>query len=250
MIENIITITKNAGKAILEIYEKDFSVEYKDDKSPLTDADKISNKIIVEALQKLTPEVPIISEENKLIDYQIRKKWHTCWLVDPIDGTKEFIKKNGEFTTNIALIKNGEPVLSVVGVPAQNIIYYAEKDKGAYKIDEGKETKLIKIKNDPSLIRIVGSRSHQTQELIDFVEQQKNIYQNVEFVAAGSSLKFCLIAEGKADVYPRLGPTMEWDTAAGHLIATEAGAAIWVWNTTEKLTYNKENLLNPYFIVQ
>ncbi|QQR98118.1 MAG: 3'(2'),5'-bisphosphate nucleotidase CysQ [Sphingobacteriales bacterium] len=250
MINEIIQIAQKAGDAILEIYNKDFNVEYKDDKSPLTDADKVSNEIITEALQKLTPQIPIISEENKLLDYQIRKDWTKCWLVDPIDGTKEFIKKNGEFTVNIALIENGIPILSAVGVPAQNIIYYAEKNKGTYKIYNETTIKLEKTPIENNTIRIVGSRSHQTPELLAYVDEQKEKYANVEFVAAGSSLKFCLIAEGKADVYPRLGPTMEWDTAAGHLIATESGSDVLVWNSDEKLSYNKENLLNPFFIVQ
>lgn len=250
MIHNIIEIANLAGKAILEIYQKDFSVEYKDDKSPLTEADKVSNEIIVDALKELTPEIPIISEENKLIEYEVRKSWKKCWLVDPIDGTKEFIKKNGEFTINIALIENGNPILSVVGVPAQNIIFYAEHGKGAFKIENNITTKLMATTVSEDTIRIVGSRSHQTPELIAFVEEQKEKYPNVEFVAAGSSLKFCLIADGKADIYPRLGPTMEWDTAAGHLVATEAGTEVVIWNTKSKLTYNKENLLNPFFIVQ
>jgi 3'(2'), 5'-bisphosphate nucleotidase len=250
MIHNIIEIANLAGKAILEIYQKDFSVEYKDDKSPLTEADKVSNEIIVDALKELTPEIPIISEENKLIEYEVRKSWKKCWLVDPIDGTKEFIKKNGEFTINIALIENGNPILSVVGVPAQNIIFYAEHGKGAFKIENNITTKLMATTVSEDTIRIVGSRSHQTPELIAFVEEQKEKYPNVEFVAAGSSLKFCLIADGKADIYPRLGPTMEWDTAAGHLVATEAGTEVVIWNTKSKLTYNKENLLNPFFIVK
>ncbi len=250
MIQEIIKIAEQAGNAILEIYHKDFSIEYKDDKSPLTDADKVSNQIIVEALKQLTPQIPIISEENKLIDYSERKKWLKCWLVDPIDGTKEFIKKNGEFTVNIALIENGEPILSVLGVPAQNKIFYAEKGSGSFVI-ENSTTKALKINdNITDTIRIVGSRSHQTPELLAYVEEQNSKFKNVEFVAAGSSLKFCLIAEDKADVYPRLGPTMEWDTAAGQLIATEAGAEVLVWETEQPLIYNRENLLNPYFIVQ
>ena len=250
MIQEIIKIAEKAGNAILEIYHKDFSIEYKDDKSPLTEADKVSNRIIVEALKEITSEIPIISEENKLVEYSERKNWTKCWVVDPIDGTKEFIKKNGEFTVNIALIENGVPVLSVLGVPAQNKIYYAEKNKGSF-VTENAVTKKLNI-NDAitDTIRIVGSRSHQTPELLAYVEEQKKKYKNVDFVAAGSSLKFCLIAENKADIYPRLGPTMEWDTAAGQLIAIEAGAEVLVWETKEPLQYNRENLLNPYFIVQ
>ena len=250
MIQEIIKIAEQAGNAILEIYHKDFSIEYKDDKSPLTEADKVSNQIIVDALKQLTPEIPIISEENKLIDYSERKNWIKCWVVDPIDGTKEFIKKNGEFTVNIALIENGEPILSVLSVPAQNKVFYAEKGCGSFVIENG-NVKIIKINDSiTDTIRIVGSRSHQTPELLAYVEEQKLKYKNVEFVAAGSSLKFCLIAENKADVYPRLGPTMEWDTAAGQLIATEAGAEVLVWETKQVLNYNRENLLNPYFVVQ
>ena len=250
MIQEVIKIAEQAGNAILEIYHKDFSIEYKDDKSPLTEADKVSNQIIVDALKQLTPEIPIISEENKLIDYSERKNWIKCWVVDPIDGTKEFIKKNGEFTVNIALIENGEPILSVLSVPAQNKVFYAEKGCGSFVIENG-NVKIIKINDSiTDTIRIVGSRSHQTPELLAYVEEQKLKYKNVEFVAAGSSLKFCLIAENKADVYPRLGPTMEWDTAAGQLIATEAGAEVLVWETKQVLNYNRENLLNPYFVVQ
>ena len=250
MIQEIIKIAEQAGNAILEIYHKDFSIEYKDDKSPLTDADKVSNQIIIDELKRLSPNIPIISEENKLTEYSERKNWIKCWVVDPIDGTKEFIKKNGEFTVNIALIENGEPILSVLSVPAQNKVFYAEKGCGSFVIENG-NVKIIKINDSiTDTIRIVGSRSHQTPELLAYVEEQKLKYKNVEFVAAGSSLKFCLIAENKADVYPRLGPTMEWDTAAGQLIATEAGAEVLVWETKQVLNYNRENLLNPYFIVQ
>jgi 3'(2'), 5'-bisphosphate nucleotidase len=249
MLQQIIKIAEQAGSAILDIYRKDFSVEYKDDKSPLTEADKISNQIIVAALKQLTPNIPIISEENKLTDYALRKNWTSCWIVDPIDGTKEFIKKNDEFTVNIALVENGYPILSVLAAPALNKMYYAEKNRGAFLIENG-ASKPLKV-NDAigDTIRIVGSRSHQTPELLAYVEEQKTKYKHVDFVAAGSSLKFCLIAENKADVYPRLGPTMEWDTAAGQLIATEAGAKVLIFNTQQPLTYNRENLLNPYFIV-
>lgn len=251
MINSIIEIAINAGNAILEIYKQDFTVETKSDNSPLTIADKTANKIIVDGLLQLDNSIPIISEENKLIDFSIRKNWTECWMVDPLDGTKELIKKNGEFTVNIALIKNGIPVLGVVHVPAQNITYYAEKDKGCFKIENG-ITSTLKIRELASdgVLKIVGSRSHQTPELLEYVEQQKLKYANVDFVAAGSSLKFCLLADGKADVYPRLGPTMEWDTCAGQIVATEAGAEVIRYDNNEPLLYNRENLLNPYFIVK
>lgn len=251
MIQQIVDISINAGNAILEIYKQDFNVEIKSDNSPLTQADKEANTIIVEALKKIDNTIPIISEENKLIDFEVRKNWTRCWIVDPLDGTKEFIKKNGEFTVNIALIENGNPILGVVHVPAQNKIYYATVGDGAYKIENNKTEKLnIRALGADGILKIVGSRSHQTPELIEYVEQQKNKFEKVDFVAAGSSLKFCLIAEGIADVYPRLGPTMEWDTCAGQIVATEAGAEVICFDNNQSLLYNKENLLNPYFIVK
>ncbi|HUM51638.1 MAG TPA: 3'(2'),5'-bisphosphate nucleotidase CysQ [Chitinophagales bacterium] len=251
MIDNIIKIAINAGNAIIEIYKHDFTVEIKSDDSPLTLADKNANEIIVAGLKNLDNSIPIISEENKLTDFSERKNWTKCWIVDPLDGTKEFIKKNGEFTVNIALVEQGIPVLGVVYVPAQNITYYAEKNKGSFKIDNGitTELKIRKLAED-GMLKIVGSRSHQTPELLAYVKQQKTRFANVEFVAAGSSLKFCLLAEGKADVYPRLGPTMEWDTCAGQIVATEAGAEVLRFDNNEPLLYNRENLLNPFFIVK
>ncbi|MEN9449333.1 MAG: 3(2),5-bisphosphate nucleotidase CysQ [Bacteroidota bacterium] len=251
MISSIIAIAERAGEKILAIYHQDFSVEIKSDQSPLTLADKEANAIIVEALQKLDNSIPIISEENKLTDYETRQAWTKCWIVDPLDGTKEFIKKNGEFTVNIALVENGIPVLGVVHVPAQNVTYYAEKNKGSFKKENTTIQPLhIRPLAEDGVLKIVGSRSHQTPELLEYVEQQKSKFSNVDFVAAGSSLKFCLLAEGKADVYPRLGPTMEWDTCAGQIVATEAGAEVFRFDNNQPLLYNRENLLNPYFIVK
>ncbi|MDB5227665.1 MAG: cysQ [Bacteroidota bacterium] len=251
MIRSVIDIAVKAGDAILDIYKQEFTVELKNDNSPLTTADKNANAIIIAGLKNIAGSIPIISEENKLLDYSIRKNWSSCWIVDPLDGTKEFIKKNGEFTVNIALVKDGLPVLGVIHVPAQNITYYAEKGKGSFKI-ENEKTSRLEIRNlaEDGTLKIVGSRSHQTPELLEYVEQQKQFFPNVDFVAAGSSLKFCLLAEGKADVYPRLGPTMEWDTCAGQIIATEAGAVVLRWDNNEPLLYNREDLLNPYFIVK
>lgn len=251
MIQTVIQIAIEAGDAILEIYKQDIVVETKSDNSPLTIADKNANEIIVAGLKKLQNSIPIISEENKLIDFTERSAWASCWIVDPLDGTKEFIKKNGEFTVNIALVENGVPVLGVVHVPEQNITYYAEKDKGSFKIENGVTHKLhIRKLAEDGVLKIVGSRSHQTPELLEYVEQQKAKFANVDFVAAGSSLKFCLLAEGKADVYPRLGPTMEWDTCAGQIVATEAGAEVLRFDNNQPLLYNRENLLNPFFIVK
>ncbi len=251
MIQTVIDIAVQAGNAILEIYKQDFEVEFKSDFSPLTVADKNANAIIIEGLKRIDPSIPIISEENKLTDYSIRSTWTKCWIVDPLDGTKEFIKKNGEFTVNIALVENGIPILGVVHVPVQNITYYAERNKGSYKIEDG-NTRILKIRRlaEDGILKIVGSRSHQTPELLEYVEQQKTKFANVDFVAAGSSLKFCLLADGKADVYPRLGLTMEWDTCAGHIVATEAGALVERFDNQQPLLYNREDLLNPYFIVK
>jgi len=251
MIQTVIQIAIEAGDAILEIYKQDIVVETKSDNSPLTIADKNANEIIVAGLKKLDSSIPVISEENKLTDYAERRKWTSCWIVDPLDGTKEFIKKNGEFTVNIALVENGVPVLGVVHVPAQNVTYYAEKDKGSFKIENGVTQQLhIRKLVEDGVLKIVGSRSHQTPELLEYVEQQKAKFANVDFVAAGSSLKFCLLAEGKADVYPRLGPTMEWDTCAGQIVAAEAGAEVLRYDNNQPLLYNREDLLNPFFIVK
>lgn len=251
MIQTVLNIAVQAGNAILEIYKQDITVETKSDNSPLTIADKNANEIIVAGLKELDNSIPIISEENKLTDYSERKNWTKCWIVDPLDGTKEFIKKNGEFTVNIALVENGIPILGVVHVPAQHITYHAEKDKGSFKIESGQTKKLtIRKLAEDGVLKIVGSRSHQTPELLEYVVQQKAKFANVDFVAAGSSLKFCLLAEGKADVYPRLGLTMEWDTCAGQIVATEAGAEVLRCDNNQPLLYNRENLLNPFFIVK
>lgn len=250
-IEKLIPVAIKAGEEILEIYKTDFDVEIKGDNSPLTIADKKSNAVIIDALNSKYPDIPIISEENKLIAYDDRKHWDYCWMVDPLDGTKEFIKKNGEFTVNIALIHKGVPIAGIVHVPATKETFYAQKNKGAFKIT-GDVVSKIKISPlaQNNVLRIVGSRSHGSPELETYVDNMKSKFHAVEFVATGSSLKFCILAEGKADVYPRLGPTMEWDTAAGQIVAMEAGAIVNVYNEDKPLLYNKENLLNPYFIVK
>lgn len=251
-VKSIIAIAEAAGKEIMHIYATDdFAVTDKSDNSPLTKADKASNAVIIAALKEQFPEIPIISEENKLLGYEERKNWSLLWLVDPLDGTKEFIKKNGEFTVNIALIHNGKPIMGVVGVPARNHMYYATAGKGAFKIDEhGNTTSLQVAEPRENTIALIGSRSHPSPEFDAYLKDMEAKYATVDFVPAGSSLKFCLVAEGKADVYPRLGPTMEWDTAAGHAVVLEAGARVKIYGSTTDLTYNKENLLNPYFIVE
>ncbi len=251
-VNKIIAIAEEAGREIMKIYETgDFAITDKSDNSPLTKADKAGNAVIVAALKENYPDIPIISEENKMIDYSDRKDWEYFWLVDPLDGTKEFIKKNGEFTVNIALIRNGKPVMGVVGIPAKNQMYYAVENKGAYKIDEdGNKIKLEVNAPKENEIALIGSRSHPSPEFDAYLKDMEQKYETVNFVPAGSSLKFCLVAEGKADVYPRLGPTMEWDTAAGHALVLEAGARVKVYGGVSDLEYNKENLLNPFFIVE
>jgi len=251
-VSKLLPIAKDAGMAIMEIYSKPIEVEHKSDDSPLTLADRESNRIILEGLNKFYPEIPYISEETKLTLYDERKDWEYFWLIDPLDGTKEFIKRNGEFTVNIALIHKNTPVLGVVYLPDKDIFYYAKKGDGSFKIEGSASAQKInaRILKDKKQIVIMGSRSHGNQELEDYVNQKKNEYENVEFIPAGSSLKFTLIAEGKADIYPRLGPTMEWDTAAAHAIVLESGKQVLKYGKNEPLEYNKENLLNPWFIVE
>lgn len=245
-----------AGKSILEVYKNEkIDSDLKSDLSPLTLADKNSHDEIVKILEKTG--LPILSEEGKNISFEERKNWKMFWLVDPLDGTKEFIKKNGDFTVNIALIEDNKPVLGVIYVPVTKEIYFAAKGRGAFisKLKSEEEfnyntaIKLpIKIKRDSYVI--VASRSHlndETKEYISKIEQKK---ENVELLSRGSSLKICMVAEGKADIYPRFGPTMEWDVAAGHAIAIEAGCSFTQSDEQTPIKYNKENLLNPYFIVK
>ena len=231
----------------MEIYgSDDFAVEYKDDHSPLTAADKASHEVIMAGLEKHFPEIPILSEEGADIPYAVRKEWQRFWLVDPLDGTKEFIKRNGEFTVNIALIENREPVSGVVYVPAQDKMYWGIKGEGAWVQQGSDEPQPIKVRQ-PDLdngLTVVMSRSHPSPELEEYLENIKV----AESLPIGSSLKLCVVAEGKADLYPRLGPTMEWDTAAGHAVVVAADGTVETPGK-EMLKYNKENLLNPYFVV-
>lgn len=251
--ELLVDIASRAGEAIMDIYVQDFEVVTKADSSPLTEADQKANEIIIKALKEHYPHIPIISEENKMVPYEVRKQWNAFWLVDPLDGTKEFVKKNGEFTVNIALIEHGNPTFGVVHVPATGVTYYGIPGKGSYCVQRGKEPKQMEHNPipyaDKAHVVVVASRSHLTQETEDFVADLKANGKTVDYLSSGSSLKFCLVAEGKADVYPRFGPTMEWDTAAAHAVALGAGRHVYKANTAEPLTYNKENLLNPYFVV-
>ena len=262
MLNNNLKIAINAaleaGEVIMNVYDAVIEVEYKDDKSPLTQADKEANDVINSHLKPT--DIHIISEENKQIDYAVRKEWEMCWIVDPVDGTKEFIKRNGEFTVNIALVKNGKPLLGVIYVPASKTLYASDNEKQeAFKVILDKhntsiETILsnktqLKPKETTDFVEVVGSRSHMSQDTLDYVDTLKAKGKKVEIVSKGSSLKFCLVAEGKADVYPRFAPTMEWDTAAGQSICEAVGVKVISNETNETLLYNKENLLNPWFLV-
>ena len=249
----------NAGKEILKVYDEDFVVEYKADESPLTKADKNANLVIVEGLK--SSGLPVLSEEGKLIPYEDRSKWELFWLVDPLDGTKEFIKKNGEFTVNIALIEGDTPIIGVVYVPVTRVLYYASATIGSYKVQlensfsaSGLDTlieKSISLNNSeyPNIYTIVASRSHSTKETEDFVSQKEAEVGNIDLISAGSSIKLCLVAERKAHIYPRLAPTMEWDTAAGHAVATYSDCKVYDYVTGSELKYNKKNMLNPWFVV-
>jgi len=260
-----------AGRAILDVYHSEFAVEYKADNSPLTQADRKSHELILDALSRF--KIPVLSEEGREIPYPERKTWERLWIVDPLDGTKEFIKHNGEFTVNIALVEYVKPVLGVIYAPDKNVLYFAARGTGAYKMKnpENFAWPKEKTKNDnskalmqliiqssvklpvkrlASSFTIVGSRSHAGPELEKFVEQKRREHGRVKFISAGSSLKICLVAEGKADLYPRLGPTCEWDTAAGQAIAECAGAKLLNSKTGEPLRYNRDEILNPRFIVR
>jgi len=251
-VQDIVMLAKQAGGAIMAIYQKDFEVEFKADESPLTEADKAAHKIIEAGLQALdianNASIPLMSEEGKNISYDDRKDWEYFWMVDPVDGTKEFVKKNGEFTVNIALIHQGVPVLGVVYAPALDEMYWAKKGEGAYK-----DGQVLPLKDavHREKYTIVASRSHmsdETRQFIDAIETNKE----KELVSIGSSLKICLVAEGAADVYPRIAPTMEWDTAAAHAIVLEAGMGMKSYENGSvlgPLIYNKQNLLNPFFVV-
>ncbi len=260
-----------AGRATLDVYRSEIEVEYKEDRSPLTLADRRSHDIIV---SRLNPTgIPILSEEGRDIPHAQRSRWHRLWIVDPLDGTKEFVKRLGEFTINIALVEDRRPTLAAIFVPVKNVLYFGRVEDGSFRLDDS--AAIAALASDagqsaaPAVLQrlrahaqklpvdvdahtpyiIVGSRSHATPELHAYVDRKRSELGDVSFVSAGSSLKYCLVAEGRADVYPRLGPTMEWDTAAGQVIAEAAGARVARHDTGEPLHYNKEDLLNPWHIV-
>ncbi|QHE61378.1 3'(2'),5'-bisphosphate nucleotidase CysQ [Rossellomorea vietnamensis] len=252
MLKEVIEIAIRAGKKILEVYEDAYTIHEKEDRSPLTIADQLSHSHIQTELSNLFPTIPILSEEGASIPFKERKNWSSFWLVDPLDGTKEFIKKNGEFTVNIALIQGNRPVLGIIYAPVTDTLYYAEKNKGAYKLMTAsslEKRKQIKINTASSGVKkIVISRSHLSDATQDYIEDLQRQVGKLDFTSIGSSLKFCLIADGSAHYYPRLAPTMEWDTAAGQIIVEEANGQVSEFETGAHLVYNKKVLTNPSFI--
>ena len=269
-LQTAIVSAVKAGKAILEVYDSaDMGIEKKADDSPLTLADRRAHTIIKADISGFG--IPVLSEEGRDIPFAERSRWPRMWIVDPLDGTKEFIKRNGEFTVNIALAEGGEPTMGVIYVPVIDTLYFADREAGAFKMDAcrqagvderppggtGSMESIMNIAVRMPLKRekdrpftIMGSRSHATPELEAYVETMRQKHGRVAFISSGSSLKICLVAEGRADIYPRLGPTMEWDTAAGQAIAVASGAQVVRHDDGNALAYNKENLLNPWFVVQ
>lgn len=281
LIETAVQAALEAGKAILDVYDQDFEVEFKADESPLTSADKVSHDIIVRALSETS--YPVLSEESGDLPFEERKAWKTYWLVDPIDGTKEFIQKNGEFTVNVALVENGSPVMGVVYAPVLDVLYCGMSVNGqgisvstAWKATSCLKKSFAELRDsseplqvscypqsgEKRPIKVVASRSHCNDETRRFVAELEERYGDAELVSRGSSLKLCMIAEGSADIYPRIAPTMEWDTAAAHAVVSAAGGRVFGYNASvsailyeiensdiQDLSYNKEHLLNDCFVV-
>ena len=247
--EEIIEIAEHAGSIILNIYQRDFEVKEKEDQSPLTEADMASHKLISESLKRLHPGIPLLSEESLDAEMAERMSWESYWLVDPLDGTKEFVKRNGEFTVNIAYVQNHRPVFGVVHAPVLGVTYWGGVDIASFKKTKECQQKICvrKLPTRISDIKIVGSRSHQSEEFVAFIKN----YSDAELITMGSSLKLCLVAEGIADLYPRLGLTSEWDTAAAQAVVEGAGGKVVSFPDLDPLKYNanSESLLNPYFLV-
>ena len=258
LLKTAIQASIEAGKEILKIYTTDFDVEYKEDQSPLTLADKNANDVIMSFLEPTA--IPVLSEEGRSIPFEERKDWKELWIVDPLDGTKEFVKKNDEFTVNIALIRNRKPVMGVVYAPVLDELYFGAEETGAFKLENASQkmakiNELIHISSrlplttPRSYYAIVASRSHLTPETTTYIDEIRKEHEKIKIVSKGSSLKICMIAEGTADVYPRFAPTSEWDTAAGHAVVLASGGRIvQANNPEEEVIYNKENILNPWFV--
>jgi len=249
-IDALIELARKAGAAILDIYQSDFAIEHKEDRSPLTAADLASHRLIVAGLGALTPDIPCLSEESKALPFATRQGWERYWLIDPLDGTKEFIKRNGEFTVNIALIEHGVPVLGVVFAPVLGVVYAGGQGTGAFRQQgDGERIPIRVTAPHQSPLRVVGSRSHAGDRLGAYLERLGAQLGEYQMLSMGSSLKLCLVAEGKADLYPRLGPTSEWDTAAAQAVVEAAGGRVTDLGL-QPLRYNrKDSLLNPHFLV-
>lgn len=256
LLETAIRASIEAGQEILRIYSTDFNVEYKEDESPLTMADKNAHNIIMSYL--VQTEIPVLSEEGRSIPYSERKEWPSLWIVDPLDGTKEFVKKNDEFTVNIALVENHKPIMGVVYTPVSDELYFGDISSGAYKITDASRisnkdyklfSKKLPMEVEKDYYGVVASRSHLSQKTTDYIDGLKEKHPNIRIITKGSSLKLCMIAEGVADNYPRFGPTMEWDTAAGHAVVLASGGnVLQAPDINTEVVYNKENLLNPWFV--
>jgi 3'(2'), 5'-bisphosphate nucleotidase len=243
ILPDVLKIADAASEMVLDIYRTDFTVDFKADESPITAADLASHKVIVEGLRSLTPDIPVLSEEGADIPWEERSQWRRFWLIDPIDGTREFTRRTDEFTVNIALVEDGEPVLGAVTAPALNEAYWGSKGEGAYKRDSAGEIQRITVAEPKGPVRVVASKSHLNDDTRAFIEN----FESHELVQAGSSLKFCRIAEGSADIYPRLGPTCEWDTGAAHAVLTAAGGKVETLDGA-RLKYGKKDVLNPFFV--
>lgn len=247
MIEKIIEVAEEAGRVVEKVAEKAFKVSIKSDNSPVTEADMAAHDYITRALNELYPNIPVLSEENCSVDVKERQSWEKYFLVDPIDGTKQFIKQNGEYAVLISLMENNRPTLGVIHAPVLNVTWYAEKGKGAFKKGPDGTIASIKVAVAPKdEVKVAISSSHLSKQTTEYMEKEFNTYKTHPI---GSAIKFCLIAEGKVDIYPRLGPTSEWDTAAGEIILEESGGGIVQFDDlNKKLEYNKESLRNPWFI--
>jgi 3'(2'), 5'-bisphosphate nucleotidase len=244
----IIEIARSAGNAIMQVYAGEIEIQRKDDNSPLTKADMAAHHIIESGLQRLSPELPVLSEESVTIPYEVRSKWRRYWLVDPLDGTREFIKRNDEFTVNIALIDDGNPVMGIVYAPAKELLYFASQGNGAFKQAGTQDKSAIRARIlDPERVTIAGSRSHSDARVKSLLSNITGKLSAPELIPMGSSLKMCMVAEGLADLYPRLGLTSEWDTAAAQCILEEAGGRL-IDTSGNPFIYNtKESLLNAEF---
>lgn len=257
-LKTAVTAALEAGQAILDIYHSDdFEVQLKGDNSPLTKADVASHNVIMSYLKQT--DIPVLSEEGKVIPYTERKDWKQLWIVDPLDGTKEFIKRNGEFTVNIALIEDQKPILGVIFVPVSGELYFSTLSTGSFKINVERNNYTIEdllvhalklpLTREDKCFTIVASRSHMSEDTQEYVNNLRQTHGEVRLISKGSSLKLCMVAEGQADCYPRFAPTMEWDTAAGQAICEHAGFKVIDWKTKNTLLYNREDLLNNWFLV-